>query len=191
VCILCAIPARQRGGRVVTDVEAGGDGRGGARDEARSKRTAKTCGPDPPMLGSSVWTISRATVAKKPGRRGERAISRKAIAQGMPDRFGCPVVACVRKCTFFARKAHGCGQHPVFPAPSELRRDPTLHHSDAKRAAGMLSHIPSAVMLRESGASSAPRPIGSSTAVSGILGRPVPSTPRLRRGHELKGAPEL
>jgi len=26
VCILGAIPARQRGGRVVTDVEAGGDG---------------------------------------------------------------------------------------------------------------------------------------------------------------------
>jgi len=29
--------------------------------------------------------LSRATVAKKPGRRGEHEISRKTIAQGMPD----------------------------------------------------------------------------------------------------------
>src|SRR5215469_785128 len=27
------------------------------------------------------------------------------------------LLACA-KCTFFARKAHGCGLHPAFPAPS-------------------------------------------------------------------------
>jgi hypothetical protein len=37
----------------------------------------------------------------------------------------------------------------------------------------MLFHIPSAVMLRESGASSIPEASRLSTAVSGILGRPV------------------
>ena len=47
--------------------------------------------------GKSLWSRSpdagiklaegtrRATVAKKPGHRGERAISRKTIARGMPD----------------------------------------------------------------------------------------------------------
>jgi len=40
------IPARlQRGGRVVTDVEAGCDGREGIVRRAMRKRTAKACGP--------------------------------------------------------------------------------------------------------------------------------------------------
>jgi hypothetical protein len=48
-------------------------------------RTAKACGPDLPTLGSSFpRDVSRgATVAIKPGHRGEHDISRKAIAQGI------------------------------------------------------------------------------------------------------------
>jgi hypothetical protein len=56
-------------------------------------RTAKSCGPDAPTLASSCAGVmspqpgaidrSRvATVAKEPGHRGEREVSRKAIACG-------------------------------------------------------------------------------------------------------------
>jgi hypothetical protein len=80
---------------------AGSDGRGVAPRRSAAVRTAKACGPDPPMLGPSLagdpqrrrWLKSRA-------HRGERAISRKTIAQGTPDCFGCPVMACVRKSAF-------------------------------------------------------------------------------------------
>jgi hypothetical protein len=56
-------------------------------DERRVRRTAKSCGPDAPTLASSSREASflGATVARKPGHRGEREISRKTIAQGMPD----------------------------------------------------------------------------------------------------------
>jgi hypothetical protein len=63
-----------------------------ARPTSGAMRAAKACGPDLPTPGSSSWTISRATVALKPGHRGERVISRGAIAQGMPWCCGVSVV---------------------------------------------------------------------------------------------------
>jgi hypothetical protein len=65
---------------------------------------------------SSSWTISRATVAKKPSTRGRTRISRKTIAQGVPDRFGVPVVTCLRA-FFTCTQGCGCVAHPAFPAP--------------------------------------------------------------------------
>jgi hypothetical protein len=54
---------------------------------------AKSCGPDIPTLISSLAEQFReATVAKKPGHRGERDISRKTIARGMPGVSGVTVV---------------------------------------------------------------------------------------------------
>src|SRR5512132_1683499 len=41
-------------------------------------------------------------------------------------------------------------------------------------------HHTLAVVLRESGGPSTPRPLGSITTVSGILDRPIPATPLLR-----------
>src|SRR5882724_9883060 len=56
-------------------------------------RTAKSCGPDAPTLASSRRkTIPQATVANKPGHRGERDISVKTIAWGMPGVSGVTVV---------------------------------------------------------------------------------------------------
>jgi hypothetical protein len=52
-------------------------------------RTAKSCGSDASMLASSRRQCSRIapmTVTKKPDHREEREISRKTIAQGMPER---------------------------------------------------------------------------------------------------------
>ena len=66
---------------IVTNV-----GRGAVDAEApwrtARKRTAKTCGPDAPWLASTVATYM--------AHRGERVISRKAIAQGMSDVLRCP-----------------------------------------------------------------------------------------------------
>src|SRR5882762_3053701 len=45
----------------------------------------------------------RATVARKPGRRGEHAISRKTIARGRPE---CSVCTCMLVCVFSHSFAH-------------------------------------------------------------------------------------
>ena len=57
------------------------------KDERKAVRTAKPCGPDAPTLASSSGeaSFSGATVARKPGHRGEREVSRKTIAQGKPE----------------------------------------------------------------------------------------------------------
>jgi hypothetical protein len=63
---------------IVTDVRRDAMDAGGASDEGADLRTAKSCGPDAPTLASSFaeGNFRKATVANKPGHRGERAISR-------------------------------------------------------------------------------------------------------------------
>ena len=54
--------------------------------------------------------------------RGERVISRKAIAQGMSV---CSPLPCMLVCAFLCAtgtRDRGCSAHPAFPAPS-LRRE--------------------------------------------------------------------
>src|SRR5712671_6840817 len=41
------------------------------------------------MLASSLREEAQATVSNKPGHRGEREVSRKTIARGMPGDFRC------------------------------------------------------------------------------------------------------
>ena len=99
---------------IVTDVGSGMrwtrgcSVRFGAPAKAAS-RTAKTCGPDPPMLprcwGQACWMISKRRWLSKPGHRGERVISRRAIAQGMPVDLAKPVVTAA--CFFCCRRAMG------------------------------------------------------------------------------------
>ena len=55
-------------------------------------RTAKSCGSDAPMLASSLANFRGTTVSNKPGHRGEREVSRKTIARGMPGETGVTVV---------------------------------------------------------------------------------------------------
>src|ERR1700730_9433216 len=59
------------------------------------------------------------TGARKPGPRGERDISRKTIAWGMPDVSGASAVN-TRVHTPTTKRTRGCGciGHPAFPAPS-------------------------------------------------------------------------
>src|SRR5258705_1278804 len=56
------------------------------------KRTAKSCRSDAPRPASSLREEARATVSNKPGHRGEREVSRKTIARGMPGVSGVTVV---------------------------------------------------------------------------------------------------
>ena len=53
------------------------------------QRTAKSCGSDAPMLASSLREEAQMTVSNKPGHRGEREVSRKTIARGVPGDFRC------------------------------------------------------------------------------------------------------
>src|SRR5512132_4049128 len=80
-------------------------------------RTAKSCRSDAPTPASSLREEAQATVSNKRGHRGEREVSRKSIARGMPGRSGVTVVTmlvCFFHCT------RGCGRiaRPAFPAPS-------------------------------------------------------------------------
>jgi hypothetical protein len=75
-------------------------------------RTAKSCGPDAPTLASSSWeaSFSGMTVARKPGHRGERVISRKTIAQGRPDASAEPVCSCAFLFAHFAHETAGAAR---------------------------------------------------------------------------------
>src|ERR1700730_10095452 len=64
-------------------------------------------------------TICKVTGAKEPGPRGERDISRKTIAWGMPDVSGASAVN-TRVHTPTTKRTRGCGciGPAAFPAPS-------------------------------------------------------------------------
>ena len=77
-------------------------------DEARRGGRAKACGPDPPMLGSSLpMMIGRRRWLEKPGHRGERAISRKPLRRECRNvRRTC--TTCVRMHLPFCTQGCGC-----------------------------------------------------------------------------------
>ena len=80
--------------------------------------------------------IAAMTVANDKVHRGERAISRKTIAQGRPV-----VTACTcgfRACaSLLLRGSPGCSGHPAFPAPSPCREGKRISKTRAQRAARM------------------------------------------------------
>ena len=90
---------------------AGCGGRDGDARRAAPARTAKSCGPDAPTLASSLAeAIPQATVAKEPGHRGEREVTVKTIAQGMPVDGVVPVVTNSSCFLTFAREAMGAAR---------------------------------------------------------------------------------
>src|SRR5258706_8655118 len=85
------------------------------------------------MPASSLREEAQATVSNKPGHRGEREVSRKTIARGMPGRCGVTVVTTL-VCLFFYTR--GCGRiaRPAFPAPSDfLKARKFMHNSGGLR----------------------------------------------------------
>ena len=132
----------QRDVRVVTDVGCGMRWTLWRRvDERRLKRTAKSCGPGVPTLVlSCAKQVSRGDGGKRARSPGRARISRKTIAQGRPDDPPVPVVL---PRAFLLHADHGCGGHPVFPAPSVLRGrsiQPRLG-CNAPRDCGLVSRL--------------------------------------------------
>jgi hypothetical protein len=100
---------------------------------------------------------------------GRSRISRKTIAQGRPVVRLVPVVL---PRAFLLHADHGCERHPAFPAPSSSNEGGLLAKLGhiAPRECFLMPHSLSCSRVR---ASSTPRPLGSSTAASGILDRPL------------------
>src|SRR5467141_1559019 len=87
-------------------------------------RTAKSCRSDAPMLASSLREGAQATVSNKPGHRGEREVSRKTIARGMPGETGVTVVTMLVCLFYFACEAAGASRarHSLRPLISRGER---------------------------------------------------------------------
>jgi len=86
-----------RASAVVTDVGRGAVDVEVVARRARPKRTAKACGPDAALLASMLlgaFDFPGRYGGKRAVLRGEHAINRKAIAQGMSDVLRCPVCSC-------------------------------------------------------------------------------------------------
>ena len=127
--ISIAIPSRSEGrimiatnvGRVAVDA-------GSADSERLRERTAKTCGPDARYAGVKFRgnkLLGNDGGKRASAHRGERVISRKAIAQGMSDCLRCPVCSCAQPTTL----AHGtsgaaCIRHSLRPLIFMGRRIP-------------------------------------------------------------------
>src|SRR5260370_35456405 len=73
------------------------------------------------MLASSLREEAQATVSNKPGHRGEREVSRKTIARGMPGETGVTVVTTLVCLFFYHTRGCGCIERPAFPAPSDIQ----------------------------------------------------------------------
>src|SRR5207302_6431497 len=109
---------------------------------------ATPCGDASAQPGLDKSSIREATVTKRIRRRGEHGISRKAIAQGMPECSGC---TCMLVCALpraHCTRDRGCSKHPAFPAPSVLR-EKVMQASDFLSRENANAH--SVVVTREGG----------------------------------------
>jgi hypothetical protein len=85
-------------------------------------RTAKSCGPDASTLASSLRIHSQATVTKKPDRRGEREISRKTIARGMPDVSRCDLTNACAFYHYHCTRGYRAHRTPGIPCALDTER---------------------------------------------------------------------
>jgi len=77
-------------------------------------RTVKSCGSDAPIVGVKPVRRSAGDGVKKRGHRGEREVSRKTIARGMPGRSGVTVVTML-VCFFHCMRGFCNGPRRVNP----------------------------------------------------------------------------
>src|SRR5258706_3072044 len=91
------------------------------------------------MLASSLREETQATVSNKPGNRGEREVSRKTIARGMPGRSGVTVVTMLVCLFYFACEAAGASsaRHSLRP-PISGRKAQTQLGRIAPRGRGRM-----------------------------------------------------
>src|SRR5438876_309974 len=81
------------------------------------------------------------TVSNKPGHRGEREVSRKTIARGMPGRSGVTVVTTLVCFVLFCTRDCGRIARPAFPAPSEFSGTGLQSKPRAKAAASSRNRV--------------------------------------------------
>ena len=114
-----ALRTSRNAGRDAVDAAASGEQQRAGR--MMPKRTAKSCGSDAPMPASSLREDAQATVSNKHGHRGEREVSRKTIARGMPGDFRCDRGDYARVPFLFAREAAGAlsARHSLRPLLGE------------------------------------------------------------------------
>src|SRR5262249_29141117 len=99
-----------------------------ARETMTLRWTAKACGPGLPTLRSSKQSDLLATGARKPGPRGELAISVKTIAQGMPDDLAEPVVTAASFSCCWRAMGEAFTRHSLRPLHLGGGRDAQLGH---------------------------------------------------------------
>src|SRR6266404_1567263 len=88
-----ALRSRPSEGRAhVTDVGRDAVDAGGVLDEQCRRGRPKSCRSAAPIVGVKSAIRSAGDGVKKRGHRGEREVSRKTIARGMPGRSGVTVV---------------------------------------------------------------------------------------------------
>ncbi len=139
--LIRAVPFRQEGRCATSSTWSGMRWTRAAREtNAVCLRTVKSCGSDAPIVGVKPVRRSAGDGVKKRGHRGEREVSRKTIARGMP---GCSGVTVVTNSYAFLFCMRGCGciARPAFPAPSVYRGANNSCKTRAHRAAGSRSHI--------------------------------------------------
>src|SRR2546429_6849960 len=122
----CPVPME---GRLAIVTNAGRDAVDAAARETNAVclRTAKACGSDAPIVGVKSVRRSAGDGVKKRGHRGEREVSRKTIARGMPGRSGVTVVTMLVCLFYFAYEAAGASsaRHSLRPLFSERRNSCT------------------------------------------------------------------
>jgi hypothetical protein len=143
ISLFPAVLARERGvSRSSRTLGAGCGGRGSvvARDVIAERhracgrtvllRTAKSCGPDAPMLASSLWKYPQVTVTTKRGHRGEHEGNRKTIARGMPGVFRCDR-GDLLACFLFLHARLRAHRAPGIPCALIFEGPMNLHNSGA------------------------------------------------------------
>src|SRR5450755_1142299 len=122
-----------------------------ARGREMLQRTAKSCGPDAPMLASSLAEFKSAQPgldktyprddggkrARSPGRARHKPL--KPLRAGMSGDSGVLVVTRVRSTNTKCTRGRGCIRHPAFPTPLFGARDKST--ARALRAASAKSYM--------------------------------------------------
>ena len=118
---------------------------------------------------SFAESFREATVATKPGHRGEHEGNRKTIAQGKP---GCFRFTCGPTPVLSLHGTHGCNRHPAFPAPSSVKVgevDANLGRTEP-REQGRMSLLSDKLNLSRAGSVAAIPASGPSCCVAGVNG---------------------
>src|SRR5207244_6637455 len=130
-------------GRIAIVTNAGRDAVDAAARETNAVclRTAKSCGSDAPIVGVKSAIRSAGDGVKKRGHRGEREVSRKTIARGVPGDFRCDRGDYARVLCFISHARLRVHWAPGIPCALCFLWADDFCKTRTHRAAGMRSRI--------------------------------------------------